>query len=60
MRFRDASGSRVALRGMSTGAPRAVSMKRMEWIFIHGEVAYATECLITMWKDLEGREHYHP
>jgi hypothetical protein len=29
MSFRDTSGSRVVLRGMSTGAPRAVSAKRM-------------------------------
>jgi hypothetical protein len=47
MSFRDASGSRVVLRGMSTGAPRAVSTKRMEQIFRHGDVAYAAECLIT-------------
>jgi hypothetical protein len=60
MSFRDASGSRVVLRGMSTGAPRAVSTKRMEWIFRHGDVAYAAECLITTRKDSEGREHYHP
>jgi hypothetical protein len=40
--FRDASGSRVALKGMSTGAPRAASTKRTAWIFHHGDVAYAT------------------
>jgi hypothetical protein len=60
MSFRDASGSRVVLRGMSTGAPRAVSAKRMERIFCHIDVAYAVECLITTRKDSEGREHYHP
>jgi hypothetical protein len=60
MSFRDASGSRVVLRGMSIGAPIAVSTKRMEWIFHHSDVAYATECLITTRKDLEGRENYHP
>jgi hypothetical protein len=60
MSFKDASGSRVVLRGMSTGAPRAVSTKRMERIFCHGDVAYAAECLITMRKDSEGREQYHP
>jgi hypothetical protein len=60
MSFRDASGSRVVLRGMSTGAPRAVSTKRMERIFRHGDVAYAAECLITTRKDSEGREQYHP
>ena len=47
MSFRDASGSRVVLRGMSTGAPRVVSTKRMERIFCHNVVAYTTECLIT-------------
>jgi hypothetical protein len=60
MSFRDASGSRVVLRGMSTGAPRAVSAKRMEWIFRHGDVAYVAECWITTQKDSEGREQYHP
>jgi hypothetical protein len=60
MSFRDASGSRVVLRGMSTGAPRAVSTKRMERIFHHGDVAYAAECWITTQKDSEGREQYHP
>jgi hypothetical protein len=60
MSFRDASGSRFVLRGMSTGAPRAVLAKRMERIFRHRDVAYAAECLITTRKDSEGREHYHP
>lgn len=60
MSFRDTSGSRVVLRGMSTGAPQAVSGKRMEQIFRHGDVAYATECLMTTRKDSEGRERYHP
>jgi hypothetical protein len=41
MSFRDASGSRVVLRGMSTGALRVASMKRMEPIFSHSDVAYA-------------------
>jgi hypothetical protein len=47
MGFRDQDGKKVVLRGMSTGACRTVSAKRMERIFIHGEVAYAAECLIT-------------
>jgi hypothetical protein len=58
--FRDPSGSRVVLRGMSTGEPRAVSAKQMERIFRHGDVAYAAECLITTQKDSKGREQYHP
>jgi hypothetical protein len=60
MSFRDASGSRIVLRGMSTGVPRAVSAKRMEIIFHHGDVAYTTECWITTRKDSEGQEQYHP
>jgi hypothetical protein len=57
--FWDTNGSRVVLRGMSTGAPWAVSTKRMEGIFRHGDVAYATECLITTKRDSDGREQYH-
>jgi hypothetical protein len=60
MSFKDAGGSRVELRGMSTRAPQAVSTKRMERIFHHDDVAYAAECLITTRKDSKGREHYHP
>jgi hypothetical protein len=59
MGFRDHDGKKVVLRGMSTGAPRIVSTKRMERIFRHGEVAYAVECLITTRKDSEGRQQYH-
>jgi hypothetical protein len=59
MGFRDRDGKMVVLRGMSTGAPRTVSAKRMERIFRHGEVAYVVECLITTWKDSEGRQQYH-
>jgi hypothetical protein len=56
MGFRDHDGKKVVLRGMLTGAPKTVSSKRMERIFRHGEVAYATECLITTRKDSEGRQ----
>jgi hypothetical protein len=59
MGFRDQDGKKVVLRGMSTGAPRTVSAKRMERIFRHGEVAYVTKCLITTQKDSEGRQQYH-
>jgi hypothetical protein len=55
---RDSDEKRVVLRGMSMGAPRTVSAKRMERIFRHGEVAYATECLITSQKDSKGRQRY--
>jgi hypothetical protein len=56
MGFKDCDRKKVVLRGMSTGTPRTVSAKRMERIFRHGEVAYATECLITTWKNSEGRQ----
>jgi hypothetical protein len=59
MGFRDQDGKTVVLRGMSIGAPRIVSAKRMERIFRHGEVAYVAECLITTQKDSEGRQQYH-
>jgi hypothetical protein len=42
MGFIDQDGKKVVLRGMSTGAPRTISAKRMERILRHGEVAYAT------------------
>jgi hypothetical protein len=58
MGFRDSDGKRVVLRGMSTGAPRTVSAKRMERIFRHGEAAFVAECLITTQKDFEGRQQY--
>jgi hypothetical protein len=51
MRFRDASGSRVVMRGMSTGASRTILTKGMEQIFHHRYVAYTTKCLITTRKD---------
>jgi hypothetical protein len=59
MGFRDQDGTKVVLRGMSTGAPKTVLAKRMERIFRHGEVAYAAKCLITTQKDSEGRQQYH-
>jgi hypothetical protein len=58
MGFRDNDGKRIVLRGMSMGAPRTVSAKRMERIFKHGKVAYGTECLITTQKDSEGQQQY--
>jgi hypothetical protein len=36
MGFRDNDGKRIVLRGMSAGAPRTISAKRMERIFRHG------------------------
>jgi hypothetical protein len=51
MIFRDANGSKVALRGRFIGEPWEVTIKRMERIFKHGDVAYAVECLITTIRD---------
>jgi hypothetical protein len=59
MGFRDQDGKKVVLRGMSIGAPKTVSTKRMERIFRHGEVSYATKCLITTQNDSESRQQYH-
>jgi hypothetical protein len=56
MGFRDSDKKRIVLRGMSTGAPRTISAKRMERIFRHGEVAYVAECLITTQRDSEGQQ----
>jgi hypothetical protein len=39
--------------------PRIVSAKWMEGIFRHGDVACATECLITTQKPLDNNHQYH-
>jgi len=59
MGFIDAEGKKVVLRGMSNVTPRTISTKRMEIIFRHGDVAYATKCLITTQRELNGRKRYH-
>jgi hypothetical protein len=56
MGFKDQDGKKVVLRGMPTREPRTVLAKSVERIFIHGEVAYVVECLITTQKDSEGRQ----
>jgi hypothetical protein len=56
MGFKDTEGKKIVLRGMSTGAPRTVSTKRMERIFRHGGVAYAAECVITTRRDSDTRQ----
>ena len=58
MGFKDCDRKKVVLRGMSTGAPRTVSSKRMERIFRHGVVEYVAKCLITTRKDCGGRQQY--
>jgi hypothetical protein len=44
---------------MVNNAPTVVSNKRMEAIFRHGDIVYATQCFITSQTDDEGRRHYH-
>jgi hypothetical protein len=60
LEFRLAHGKKVVLRGMSNGAPRIVSSKWMKGdIFKHGDVAFATKCLITSHKPLDNIQQYH-
>lgn len=40
-------GQKVVLRGMSKGASKVVSIKRMGEIFRHGDVACAAKCSIS-------------
>jgi hypothetical protein len=46
MSFNSEEGKRVTLKGMTENTPRVVSTKRMEVVFRHGDMAYATECLV--------------
>lgn len=47
LRFRDANGCRVVLRGMASKAPNIVSTRHMESIFRHDDIVWAAECVIT-------------
>jgi hypothetical protein len=47
LEFKEVYGRNVVFRGMSNDAPRIISAKRMEGIFIHGDVIYVVECLVT-------------
>jgi hypothetical protein len=59
MEFIDTRGQWVILRGMSSGAPKVVSNRCMEALFRHGDVACTMECLVTMQKPSQDRQHYH-
>jgi hypothetical protein len=59
MKFFTPGGKQVVLRGMANNAPTVVSNKRMEAIFKHVDVVYATQCFITSQTDNEGRRQYH-
>jgi hypothetical protein len=54
MSFNSEEGKRVTLKGMTKNAPRVVSTKRMEAIFRREDVAYATECLVSVQTTQEG------
>ncbi|XP_057871791.2 uncharacterized protein LOC131078113 [Cryptomeria japonica] len=54
----EVDGKKVVLRRMSNGGPREISTKRMEAIFRHDEVVWATHCLIST-KPVKGQlTHY--
>jgi hypothetical protein len=59
LKFKTTDNKRVVLRGMANGAPKVVSAKRMESIFMHMDVACATECMITSKKYSNNRYPYH-
>jgi hypothetical protein len=46
MKFFMPGGKQVVLQGMEKNSPIVVSNKRMEAIFRHGDVVYATQCFI--------------
>lgn len=57
MEFRVLNGNKIMSRGMSNGAPRAVSTMRMEAIFRYGDIACAIDCLITRQKSSDSNQH---
>jgi hypothetical protein len=58
MSFNSEEGRRVTLKGMTENTSRVVSTKCMEVVFRHGDVAYATECLVVTQTTQEERQHY--
>jgi hypothetical protein len=46
MSFNYEEGKRVTLKGMTENAPKVVSVKHMQAVFRHGDMAYAAECLV--------------
>jgi len=49
-------GKRVILKGMTKKSPRVGSTKCMEAIFRHGDLAYATECLVVT-QNIQEKNH---
>jgi hypothetical protein len=60
MSFREESGKKVVLRGMSRNTARVVTAKRMEAIFRREDIVYAAECRISVRVDKKGKVHYAP
>jgi hypothetical protein len=58
MSFNSEEGKKVTLKGMTENSPKVVSTKRMEAIFRHGDVAYATECLVVTQSTQEKHHSY--
>jgi hypothetical protein len=54
MSFNFEEGKRISLKGMTKNAPKVVSTKRMEAIFMHEDVAYVEECLVLVQTTHEG------
>jgi hypothetical protein len=59
LEFRATNGKKVVLRDMSNGSLRIVLAKRMEGIFLHGDVACATKCLITSQNPSDNNQQCH-
>jgi hypothetical protein len=60
MSFTEENGKKVVLRGITGNTPRVVTAKRMEAIFRREDIAYATECRISVRVDKKGETHYSP
>ena len=59
LKFRDADGRRVVLRGMASKAPKIVSARRMESIFRHDDIVWAAECVITPKESTDSGQPVH-
>jgi hypothetical protein len=58
MSFNSEEGKRVTLKGIIENAPRVVSTKCMEEMFRHGDVDYATKCLVVTQPTHYKSQHY--
>jgi hypothetical protein len=60
MSYKEESGKKVVLRGMTCNTTRVVTTKRMEAIFRREDIVYAVECEILVRADKKGKIHYAP